>query len=435
MEKKKIFIFEFVSGGGYNTVTIPTSLFCEGYSMLRSIIEDFTDLGFEVLTLLDKRIEFLAKYLRSNAIAFVDKNENYIEKYKNHLSKADNCFIIAPEFSNILYDLTEIAIDYEKKVYSIGLEGIKQGTSKMDTYDFFKRVKLPTPETYLIPISNNQLDFDFIYEKFLELNSSLIIKPEDGVGAESIIHINNEMKLQELQNTKKTSFKPSRNYILQRFVGGNDMSVSLIGSPNLKNNRPKILSINTQNVVLFKNNVESQYKGGMTPAINFNQINNLLEPILEKIDLSHFESYFGIDFIITPDNSFEFIEINPRLTTSYLGIRNIYNTNILNFIVNPKKFELIHALLHPNYLSEFYRLDLEYTGNQSAESLRNTYTPQILNRIPELVTPPIQLDGEGSDNYSCFIATQARNLNSSNHRKNQITKELKKFGFIPLDGN
>ncbi len=41
MMKNRIFIFEFVSGGGFNKIEIPISLFCEGYGMLRSIIMDF----------------------------------------------------------------------------------------------------------------------------------------------------------------------------------------------------------------------------------------------------------------------------------------------------------------------------------------------------------------------------------------------------------
>jgi len=48
MMKKRIFIFEFVTGGGFNRVNIPISLFCEGFGMLRSIIKDFKSLGFEI---------------------------------------------------------------------------------------------------------------------------------------------------------------------------------------------------------------------------------------------------------------------------------------------------------------------------------------------------------------------------------------------------
>ena len=136
MRKKKVFIFEFVSGGGYSNELIPSSLFCEGYSMLKSIIEDFHELNFEIYTILDQRIAFLSQYLKADHIIFVEENSNYLDKFYQVIPQSDSCFIIAPEFLNFLYKLTEIAINYKKELYSVGLEGIKIGASKMNTYEF-----------------------------------------------------------------------------------------------------------------------------------------------------------------------------------------------------------------------------------------------------------------------------------------------------------
>ena len=38
---KRIFIFEYVSGGGFNKDEIPISLFCEGFGMLVALIKYF----------------------------------------------------------------------------------------------------------------------------------------------------------------------------------------------------------------------------------------------------------------------------------------------------------------------------------------------------------------------------------------------------------
>ena len=74
MKKSRIFVFEFVSGGGFNKIEIPPSLFCEGFAMLKSIITDFNEIGFEVNTLLDYRINWLTQYLKTNYIVQVDKD-------------------------------------------------------------------------------------------------------------------------------------------------------------------------------------------------------------------------------------------------------------------------------------------------------------------------------------------------------------------------
>ncbi|MHA1349843.1 MAG: hypothetical protein ACTSPZ_03280, partial [Promethearchaeota archaeon] len=71
MFRQDIFIFEFVSGGGFSHDEIPSSLFCEGYAMLRTIIEDFKNLGFHITTLLDSRIEFLSHYMKADVIKSV----------------------------------------------------------------------------------------------------------------------------------------------------------------------------------------------------------------------------------------------------------------------------------------------------------------------------------------------------------------------------
>jgi len=109
MSNNLIFIFEFVSGGGFSKVNIPISLFCEGFGMLRSIITDFKALDFEILTFLDYRIFFLSKFLEANVIKKITANENYIKIFKNYVRDCKYIFIIAPESSNILFELTKIA--------------------------------------------------------------------------------------------------------------------------------------------------------------------------------------------------------------------------------------------------------------------------------------------------------------------------------------
>lgn len=432
MRKKKVFVFEFVSGGGYSNELIPSSLFCEGYGMLKSIIEDFHELNFEIYTILDRRLAFLSQFLKADHIIFVEEHSNYLDKFYQVLPQSDSCFIIAPEFLNILYKITEIVIDYKKELYSVGLEGIKVGASKMSTYEFFKRFQVPTPETFYIPTVNHQFDLEFIYKKFHELNHSIIIKPDDGVGAESILFIDDENQIYDLFETDKVLLDDSRRYIIQRYIKGIDMSASLIGISDQNRIKTYILGVNTQNVVLHKGSINSQYNGGMTPAQIGSDIRETLQVCLHKLDFSHFKGYFGIDFILTAENTIKFIEINPRLTTSYLGIRNIYDIKPLKYIVNSNG-NTIKRFLHPVYFSEFYRLDLRYIGQETQDLIRKDITPKILEEIPELITPPISLDKVHTEQYTCFVATKTQFIDSSKKRKVEILKKLKSYDFVQLD--
>lgn len=438
MINQKIFVFEFSSGGGFNQVEIPPSLFCEGYAMLRTIIADFRKLGFQIFTLLDFRINFLSQYLEADKIKLVRKNDDYIKVYTDCLNECTYCFIIAPEFSSHLYNLTKIAKDNSKIILSIDLDGIVLGAHKLETYKFFMVNNASTPKTYHIPFKENNFDLQFVLQKFDELECPIIIKPEDGVGSESVFYFETKeqiIKFFECINEKIDVF---RKYILQEYIDGEDLSMSIINSINPENPETMnlvILSINAQNVQNIDSNKDSLYLGGFTPVENYKVLRNRFEKILKSMDLTSFQGYFGIDFIKKADNSIYFIEINPRLTTSYIGIRNILDFNPLEFLFNQYKSKFELTKVEPNKFSHFTRLELKYSGNKSFKNIMNAIIPKLIKLVPEIVTPPIALQSSNTKHeliYSCFISTKAKNSMSSNGRISQIMKILNKFDFIVI---
>jgi len=439
MTNKRIFIFEFVSGGGFNNIEIPLSLFCEGFAMLRSIIADFKDLNFEIGTLLDNRIISLSQYLKASYTIPVDINDNYIEKYKEQLTNCEYCFIIAPESSNTLYFLTEIAHNMKKNILSINLEGIKLSSSKFNIYKFFKSFNILTPLTFSIPTKKNSLDLEFIIQKFDEINKPIIIKPDDGVGAEFVNYFENKEQIIKFFQDSKKKIDLSRRYILQEFVRGRDLSVSIIRTETFEDiikTNTIILSVNAQVIDIKHNGSESQYIGGYTPVEDHLKIKEQLHPIIEKLDLTAFKGYFGIDFIKKPDGTFNFIEINPRLTTSYIGIRNSVKFNPIELILkkNAQTYESSEMSYH--YFSRFFHLKLNYIGNETAEEINYRMIPKLIEEIPEIITPPINFIKNNklqSNTYSCFIATKTRNFKSSEKRIKQIIRTLQNVDFYPLN--
>jgi len=435
MINQKIFVFEFVSGGGYNQVDIPSSLFCEGYAMLRTIIEDFKKLGFQITTLLDVRIDFLSHYLEADKVKIVNKNDDYIKIYTDCVKKSTYCFVIAPEFSNNLYNLTKIVKDNKKTILSIDLDGICLGTSKLITYNFFLENKVNTPKTYLIPLKKRFFDLEFVLQKFDELECPIIIKPEDGVGSESIFYFETKGQIIQFFKDSKEKLDLSRHYILQEYIDGEDLSASIINGVYSK--KPEamnqiILSINAQ-IVKFKDSVnDSIYLGGFTPVVDYEFLKDSLEKILKSMDLSSFRGYFGIDFIKKTDNSIYFIEINPRLTTSYIGIRNILEYNPLEMIFNQNKPSLNLNRLHHQGFSKFILLELKYVGDEISNEINDIIIPKLMGVIPEIVTPPIALSKSVGDQdllYYCFLATKTKDLDSSKKRISKIIKIFNDYNF------
>ena len=434
MANQKILIFEFASGGGYNKVDIPSSLFCEAYAMLRTLIADFKKFGFQITTLLDFRINFLSQYLEADKIKLVRKKDDYIKIYTDCLKECIYCFIIAPEFSNHLYNLTKIAKDNKKTVLSVDLEGIWLGTYKLKTYNFFLENQVNTPQTYAIPFKIF-FDLEFVLQKFEMLGCPVIIKPEDGVGSESIFYFESKAQIIHFFEDSNEKLDLSRNYILQEYIDGEDLSVSIINGVSSKKSEAMnliILSINAQ-IVKFKDSVsDSIYLGGFTPVVDYELLRDSLEKILKNMDLSSFRGYFGMDFIKKADNSIYFIEINPRLTTSYIGIRNILDYNPLEIIFNQDKPSLnLNRLPHQGF-SKFNQLELKYVGDETSKEIIGIIIPKLMSLIPEIVTPPIALsksDVEQDLLYYCFIATKTKDLKSSEKRISRIIGIFEEYNF------
>ena len=309
--------------------------------------------------------------------------------------------------------------DHNKTLLSIDLDGISFGTSKFETYNYLIKSNVKTPTTFLIPKKQKAPSKDFILEKFKELSTPIIIKPNDGVGAESIFYIKSENQLLNFFNNFDQCIDPSRDYILQEYIEGEDLSASLIGTVS----KPLILSINNQNINITSQN-SSEYIGGSTPIKNINQIKSKLKKILKKLDLSMFQGYFGLDFILKADGTIYLIEINPRLTTSYLGIRNITDSNIVSFI-----FEAISNNKHNfdyNIIRHSYFLRMEFENLSEESQLSNCSS--ITDQLAEAVTPLIALDE--SKYFSCFIATKTNDFDNSLARVEEIIRLFEENSLI-----
>ncbi|MHA2393574.1 MAG: ATP-grasp domain-containing protein [Promethearchaeota archaeon] len=426
----KIFVFEYVSGGGFSQIDIPNSLFCEGFSMLRTIIEDFKSLEFEISTLIDSRIKHLSKLLTTDHVEMITKKDVLLKKFKTLVNQCDSAFIIAPESSNLLYKFTKIIKKYDKTLLSTNIKAIKIGSSKLTTDKFFQENSIFTPKTYLIPIKKQMLDIEFIVQKYNELNKPIVVKPNNGVGAESIYFFETQDQIRNFFQEFKQKIDIRRDYILQEYIAGKDLSASLIGVSSNMNPQikiPLLLSINSQNVNVKSSNYESEYFGGYTPIENHQEKSLKLTKILEKTNFSQFSGYFGIDLIINEDSKFCFIEINPRLTTSYIGLRNVINENPADIIVQSKlNHQLPTEIKILNY-SLFSRIELEHNEGSEYPELNEELMHQSLRQVPELVTPPISLNN--TNRYSCFVSTKTGDLYSSKKRVQDIVQILEDLGF------
>ncbi|MHA1671800.1 MAG: ATP-grasp domain-containing protein [Promethearchaeota archaeon] len=420
-EINRIFIFEFISGGGFNHVDIPISLFTEGFGMLRAIVEDFKNLGFQIKTLIDYRIQHMIRYLKTDFTKEINQNMDIFLEVKKAVKDCKYVFIIAPEFSDILYNLTKIMKDQNKIILSMNLEAIKLGSSKLETYKYLKAKEVSTPLTYHLP--SHSLYEDHVMKIILNFKLPVIIKPEDGVGAESIFYFEDKSQISSFFSSNQNHFELDRDYVIQEYIPGKDLSVSIIENSQEAN----ILSINAQSVEISKLNNKSTYLGGYTPISDYENIGKKLKKQFKQLNLIGFKGYYGIDFIRKKDNSLSFIEINPRLTTSYIGIRNITKKNPLLLISQPDID--VNDVVDSNheYLSHFFHLRLKFIGDLPLNEVNEGLIPQMIKENPHIASPPLALNEEPL--FTCFIATKAKNMRDSKKQENRLISALEKKEF------
>jgi predicted ATP-grasp superfamily ATP-dependent carboligase len=112
--------------------------------------------------------------------------------------------------------------------------------------------------------------------------------------------------------------------LLQSFVHGIPVSVSLL----VARGSSLPLSLNYQ---LMDAGSPFRYRGSRVPF--HHQANeNALELACEAVGaIPGLSGYVGVDLILK-DEGAELIEINPRLTTSYIGLRQVSQTNLAQAI-------------------------------------------------------------------------------------------------------
>lgn len=240
-----------------------------------------------------------------------------------NLNKNDFVLIVAPEENLELFNIVKNLEKRNVNLLNCQSNFIKTTTNKKEINNHLIKSK-----DYLINTFDNY--------KFIDENNKIIAKVFDGFGSENlfIFHNRSDLKDKKILLTDR--------HIYQPYHEGTIVGINIVAN----NGNHRILSINEQKYEETLGNTLALKK------IYIGKLNSsyvLFDKFVNSI-LSNFEGYngfFGIDAIITNDDKIFFLEINPRLTTSYsflsksLGFNPLelfYNANYDFSIENNKNF-------------------------------------------------------------------------------------------------
>ena len=321
-----ILVFEYFTASGEKDKCIIS----EAEALIFALLKDLED--FDVDLVINKSYENVVNdYENVNPILIDCDVIDWLEDNAANFNKA---IFIAAENNNNLYNITKILEENNVKTYTSSAEACLKSSDKYETYEALPN-DVPQPRSFRFKIDPKgywKRAIENLHEKWQAEDPltplKLIIKPLVGVDCEDIVIIED---IKDLSYDLEQIFPPGSRIIVQEYIEGTDISVSLISDGK----KAIPISLNQQFVEL-KNN-KGTYEGGKLPYESKyeQEAFEIATKAVEAID--GIKGFVGVDLLINADEkdiySVYLLEINSRFTTPYVGLSKVANFNIGKSII------------------------------------------------------------------------------------------------------
>jgi predicted ATP-grasp superfamily ATP-dependent carboligase len=228
------------------------------------------------------------------------------EELERQAARADATILIAPEFDGILWKAARRAIAAGGRLASPSAEFIRIAADKQRTCDVLMAAGVPVPIGRVLD-SDEPLPGDFPYPA--------VVKPIDGAGSQDTYFV-------RAAHDAPPAYAWRRR--LERFVPGLAVSAAFLCGPASR----VALEPCKQRI---SEDGRLRYLGGELPLTSglADRARALADRALAAFPPA--VGYIGVDLVLgrAPDGSEDVvIEVNPRLTTSYVGIRAAVKGNL-----------------------------------------------------------------------------------------------------------
>ena len=310
----QFFLYEWITGGGLveESGALPESLLKEGSAMLTAMARDLAAIpGASVSVLKDMRLDALS--LPGCRVHEVQSRADQEEEFLRQANEADYTLVIAPEFDGILGECHRLVVENGNRLLGCDAAFVTLTTNKHQTALQLAEQGIAVPEAILVEPDDEKMPADFVYPA--------VLKPIDGAGSQDMLLV-----------SKPSDEPPPYAWLrrLERFCPGIAASVSFLCGPSQRIALPAC----RQHI---SDDGRFQYKGG----------SRLMQPELARratalagrcLDvLPPARGYVGVDVILgkSADGSEDVVvEVNPRLTTSYVGLRAMTGQNLAEALID-----------------------------------------------------------------------------------------------------
>lgn len=273
----RLFLYEHISAGGLGP-KVPVSLLREGRAMRDAVCGDFRRLGVDVVTSGDFRVTAVA---------------------------CDWTLVIAPEFDHILLNCAQAVLDVGGRLLGSMPEAIRLTADKLALASWWQERGVATPGT--AQALNEE---------------AVVLKPRFGAGSQAtfLLRVGVELARDAARREWPGEF------IVQQYVEGQAASVAL-----LMGERQTIPLLPGRQHL--SDDGRFRYLGGSLPLpepLATRAVNLALQAVA---GIDGLRGYVGVDLVLGDDGRDYAIEINPRVTTSYLGLRRLCQQNLAELML------------------------------------------------------------------------------------------------------
>ncbi len=305
----RMFVAEFVCGGGFsrrNLADVPGSLRREGAAMLRAIAEDLSELG-EVVVPLDARIQLALP--RNVTQVPISGSKPLWPQWVAAARDCDSAIIVAPEQGGTLAQAVSMLRAGGLDPTMSSGDFLRVASDKWETARTFAANRVPHPPTYILST---------LGEADRTAANRWVVKPRDGCGTE---------RISVYDCFDQAAAALTEGSILQSWSVGTPVSVGLI----VVGGEMTLLPAVAQSI----DSESCSYAGGQGPLSDDLQrrVTSLASCALAAMPPTA-KGFVGLDLILGDQPSGDcVIEVNPRLTTSYVGLRHMVEGNLAARII------------------------------------------------------------------------------------------------------
>lgn len=292
----RVFVYECGSAGGLGS-DVPASLLREGRAMLDAVLADF------------RRLSDVEPITAGH------------QDFRATAAQCDWTLVIAPEFDSLLHDLSQTVLDVGGRLLGSMPGAIRLTGDKLATAQFWHAHGVRHPRTEALP-PRDAVTFP----------APWVLKPRYGADSQATFLAWDADELAKCVPLAKAEMPGD--FLVQDYVPGQAASVALvIGSQQIIPLMPAWQHLSEDG--------RFRYLGGSLPLPADLAARAVTIAIQAVRGISGLAGYVGVDLVLGEDGVDHAIEINPRLTTSYIGLRQLCRGNIADMILRSVQGEAI----------------------------------------------------------------------------------------------